>query len=143
MSRRRKNTLAPENVGAESLTTDFEMARDAFLRDCRIRNLSEHTVKYYRNELNALQKLLERQGVNTDPTKFTSRMIKENVILRMMDDGRKETAINARIRAMRSFFNFLEHRIVQNPMDVLNVCQKQGLLQQTEMSPVKYRAQAA
>ncbi|GGE25985.1 hypothetical protein GCM10011571_30150 [Marinithermofilum abyssi] len=32
MSRRRKNTLAPENVGAESLTTDFEMARDAFLR---------------------------------------------------------------------------------------------------------------
>jgi integrase/recombinase XerD len=96
MSRRRnklsEEILAAPDVPEQKLARDFDDAVDAFLRDCRIRNLSEHTVKFYRNELNAFRVLLEKQGVDTDPQKIDSRVIKERVILRMMDDVRKETA---------------------------------------------------
>lgn len=135
--KRRRNALSPEelagpDVVAEDLVSDFDIARDAFLRDCRIRNLSEHTVIFYRNELNALRQTLEKQNIDTNPQKITARIIKENVILYMMDEGRKGTAINARLRAARAFFNFLERErmIVVNPMkEVSLVRQKRSVIE--------------
>ncbi|MBA4542064.1 tyrosine-type recombinase/integrase [Thermoactinomyces daqus] len=135
--KRRRNALTPDEVAAPAvveaeLIGDFNAALDAFIRDCRIRNLSEHTIRFYRNELNTLRQILEKQGEDTNPQKITSRIIKENVILYMMDEGRKETSINARLRAARAFFNFLERErlIVINPMeDVALVRQKRSVIQ--------------
>lgn len=137
MSRRRSNKLAPEQLATPAVTDaeivdSFEMALDFFLRDCRVRNLSESTVRYYRNELFTFRKILEQQQLDTNPNKITSKVIKENVILAMMDDDRKESAINARLRAVRSFFNFLERErlVVQNPMDSVKlVRQKQPVIE--------------
>lgn len=134
---RRRNKLAPEQLSAPAVTDaeivdSFEMALDFFLRDCRVRNLSESTVRFYRNELNTFRKILEQQRLDTNPNRITSKVIKENVILAMMDDKRKESAINARLRAVRSFFNFLERErmVVLNPMDSVKlVRQKQTVIE--------------
>ncbi|OYD08588.1 tyrosine-type recombinase/integrase [Paludifilum halophilum] len=132
---RRRNRLTmdvnPKQVDAE-LLDDWDLARDSFLRDCRVRNLSEHTVKYYRNELETLRKTLVAGKAPTDPTKIMAEHIKEAVILPMMDAGKKETTINARLRAARSFFNFLEREryIMDNPMaSVQLVRQKRSVVQ--------------
>lgn len=134
---RRRNKLTPEQLATPAVTDaevvdSFEIAFDFFLRDCRVRNLSESTVRYYRNELNTFRKLLEQQRIDTNPNKITAKIIKENIILTMMDDNRKESAINARLRAIRSFFNFLERErmVVQNPMDSVKlVRQKQTVIE--------------
>lgn len=133
MARRRNrltDTALPRQVDAE-LLTDWDVARDAFIRECRIRNLSEHTVKYYRNELESLRKALASNGAPTDPTKVTADDIKEALILPMMDAGKKDTTINARLRAARAFFNFLarERFILDNPMDSVKlVRQKRSVI---------------
>lgn len=113
MARRRSNKLITDDLtekrqapiyGAE----DFDLALHLFMRDCKVRNLSEHTLKYYRNELPAFRKMLDNQHNNTEPTKITTSILKENVILYMMDQlGLKDVSINSRLRAIRPFFNFL------------------------------------
>lgn len=120
--RRRKLTDAEMEVPhaiEEEIVDDFDIALHLFLRHCKAKNLSEHTITYYRNELTSFRKLLEEQAVTTNPNRITGKIVKENVIMRMMDEGRKESAINARLRAIRAFFNFLysEHYISDNPAD--------------------------
>ena len=47
-----------ERVEAE----DFDVSISVFLRNCRIKNLSEYTMRYYKNELIGTLRLLEMQG---------------------------------------------------------------------------------
>jgi integrase/recombinase XerD len=103
---------------------DFETALHLFLRDCKIRNLSEHTLKYYRNELTAFRDILEAQELSTNPSNITLNTIRENVIYYMMETlGSKETSINSRLRAIRAFFNYLakERMISENPAEELSL----------------------
>ncbi len=103
---------------------DFETSLHLFLRDCKIRNLSESSLKYYRNELIAFRGLLEDQDLPTHPSKITIKTIKENVIYYMMETlGRKESSINTRLRAIRAFFNFLyrEGMLEYNPVQELSL----------------------
>lgn len=122
---RRSNVLVPPGAGKEKTPTikveceDFETCLTAFLRDARIRNLSTHTLKYYRNELTALRGILEAQDLPTRPDKVTLDILRENVILYMMEtQRRKETSINTRLRAVRAFFNYLtnEGMLDENPL---------------------------
>jgi integrase/recombinase XerD len=109
-------TESPPKITIEC--EDFEVCLTAFLRDCKIRNLSAHTLKYYRNELIALQGILEAQNLSTRPDRVTIEVIRQNVILYMMEtQGRKETTINTRLRAIRAFFNYLynEGMLENNP----------------------------
>jgi integrase/recombinase XerD len=113
---------------------DFESALYSFLRDCKVRNLSEHTVKYYRNELTGFMRILEQQGVSTVPSKITTNQIKENVILYMMEElGRSEVTINAKLRAVRAFFNFLhkEGIIADNPVDNVSLIKQKKTVIET------------
>ena len=136
--KRRSNRIisddSTQEIAAEPVfeAAELDMAINAFLRDCKIRNLSEYTIDYYRNELHAFRNMLERQGIDTAPARITEKIIRENVILYMMDEGRKETAINARLRALRAFFNFLEREAIlpHNPMEgVRLVRQKRAAIQ--------------
>ena len=124
---RRSNIISTETsanltVAIEEVA-DFDSALHAFLRDCKIRNLSEHTLKYYRNELTTTRDMLERQDVTTKPAKITLKLLQENVILHMMENGAKETSINTRLRAVRAFFNWLEKErmISANPARELSL----------------------
>lgn len=123
---RRSNKIATVNEEQSPVIVeaeDFDAALHLFLRDCKVRNLSEHTLKYYRNELISFRTLLERQDAQTRPSKITLNSIQENVILRMMEDGAKESSINTRLRAIRAFFNWLENQrmIAENPTRELSL----------------------
>jgi integrase/recombinase XerD len=96
----------------------FEELLEIFIEDCELRNLREHTIKYYRSELNAFIKLLKEQEIELRVNEWTGETIKRNVIMYMKEKGLKTVSINSRLRAMRAFFNFLEgqHLIRCNPM---------------------------
>ncbi|MFD0588680.1 tyrosine-type recombinase/integrase [Paenibacillus sp. GCM10027627] len=133
---RRNNRLTPAELspGHKPLyvVDDFESAMHLFLRDCKIRNISAHTITFYRTELIKFMRLLESQDIPTAPEKITSEIIKENIILRMMELGRKETTINCTLRAVRTLFNFLvkESYILRSPMrDMTLVKQKRTIIQ--------------
>jgi integrase/recombinase XerD len=142
---RRKNQLVSEQMNPHQApindVTNFHQALTLFLRECKIRNLSEHTIQYYKNELKAMEKMLEQQNQPTDPAKVTRKMIRENVILYMMETlGRKETAINARLRAVRAFFHFLDKELIifENPMnDIKLIRQKRNVIETFTAEQVK------
>lgn len=120
--RRRTNRLTEAELETphaiqEEIVDDFDHALYIFLRNCKIRNLSEQTITYYKNELTRFRVMLEEQRITTDPSRISAKVVKENVILKMMEEGRRETSINTRLRAIRAFFNFLhrERYIVNNP----------------------------
>ncbi|MGP4061813.1 tyrosine-type recombinase/integrase [Halobacillus sp. H74] len=116
--------LTPKKQAPIFGAEDFDSALHLFLRDCKIRNLSDHTLKYYRNELIGFRNLLEAQKISTNPDKVTLSIIKENVILYMMEVlKRKDVTINSKLRAIRSFYNFLhrESYIINNPVETLSL----------------------
>jgi integrase/recombinase XerD len=130
---RRRNKLSPDVLQSNRIEIDsFEYLYNLFVRDCRIRNLSDHTFKYYKNELQKFLKRLERNQIDTSPASITEEIIKEFVILGMMNEGKKETTINANLRAIKAFFGFLEREgyIVDNPVkNVKLVKQKRTIIQ--------------
>lgn len=106
---RRRNKLSPEVFEKSSVDVDsFEFYYNLFIKECKIKNLSEYTFKYYRNELFKFRKILESENIDTNPSKITEEILKDVVILKMMNEGKKITTINANLRAIRAFFNFLE-----------------------------------
>jgi len=119
---RRKNVLSAEDLAPSAspvyVIDDFESAVDLFIRDGKIRNLSKHTLDFYRRELNVFRIILERQRVSTNPTDITENILKNNVILYLMEEGQKETSINCVLRAVRTLLNFLvkEGYLVESPM---------------------------
>lgn len=111
----------------------FEYYFHLFIRDCKLRNLSEYTLKYYRNELLKFCKRLEKNGIVSAPARITENVIKEIVIICMMDEGLKEATINANLRAIRAFFNFIEREgfIVHNPAKGIKLVKQKKMIIQT------------
>lgn len=44
----------------------FSSAMDLFLKDCEVRNLRPHTIRYYQNEIYASLNQLREQGINAE-----------------------------------------------------------------------------
>jgi len=121
---RRNNELTVEEIKALSGVLPaheytLEELIEIFIDDCSVRNLREHTLKFYRNELATFIRSLEAQGVDLTIANITTEVIKRNVILHMKENGIKPVSINTRLRAIRSFFNFLykQRYIRRNPME--------------------------
>lgn len=112
---------------------DFDSALHMFIRDCKIRNLSEHTTKYYRSELVRFRKTLESQGITSNPREIKRQHIRENLIAYSIDKGLKETSINTRIRAVKAFFNFLEREsyILENPTEDVKLLKEKRTIIET------------
>lgn len=120
---RRKNDLSTDELKQLSgvlPASNFTLAEliEIFLDDCAVRNLREHTVKFYKNELATFIRLLEAQGIELNTDKISAEVIKTNVIKAMQAQGIKPVSINTRLRAVRAFFNFLykQKYIKRNPM---------------------------
>jgi integrase/recombinase XerD len=127
MAKRRSNQLTKQELnkvmGTRELLT-FEEAKELFLKDCSIRNLRDHTLRYYNNELRTFFNILNKQGLDLKPNEVTSTHIKNNVILYMKEQqGLKTVTINTRLRAVRSFFNFLHDNkhTKNNPMETVKL----------------------
>lgn len=84
----------------------FKDCFEKFILDCQIRNLRSHTIQYYTNEMRCFYKYLRELDISLDMKKFTNADLKE-ITLHMLSTDLKVTSINTRLRAIRSFFNFL------------------------------------
>ncbi|MED4267326.1 tyrosine-type recombinase/integrase [Priestia megaterium] len=89
------------------VTTDEE-AFKIFFTDCQLRSLRPHTIKFYREQFHAIK---------VPKVTMTESDIK-TLIMTMQDNGLKASTINTRLRALRSFFNFLykNKHIKKNPI---------------------------
>ncbi|EKN67073.1 site-specific integrase/recombinase [Neobacillus bataviensis LMG 21833] len=125
---RRKNVLDESELKIvrqtkKSYVETFSDAIELFEKNCNLRNLRPHTIKFYKNEISAFLSGLAEQGIDVTklkPTNVTEEHIQENVILFMKNyKGIKPVSINSRLRALRGFFNFLyKHKhIPKNPME--------------------------
>ncbi len=110
MSKRR--TILSEDELRIATKTSYvatdEEALKLFFEDCQLRNLRPHTFKYYRESLKAEGKPM---------VEMTERDMK-NMVINMQNRGLKTTTINTKLRAYRTFFNFLHKNkhIKQNPI---------------------------
>ncbi|WP_331712021.1 site-specific integrase [Bacillus sp. SJS] len=123
MAKRRSNELnIQELITVQSVlptgNLSLSEAVELFIEDCEVRNLREHTIKYYRNEFSAVKALLERQGIELNLSAITPTVITDNVIKAMQGANIKPVSINTRLTALKALFNWLYKRkcIKRNPM---------------------------
>lgn len=92
-----------------------------FIFDCRLRKLSERTIKGYRNNMLRFFRYLEME-YNIKKLNHVKANVIKDYINYLAKLGRKETYINSIIKGMRAFFLYCEKEeyIVKNPMDRIN-----------------------
>ncbi|GAA0840704.1 hypothetical protein GCM10008915_36840 [Bifidobacterium pullorum subsp. gallinarum] len=129
MERKRRVNLAAAGRNNSAIeyppeSTDFEVACQAYLRYCRIRNLTDETLNFYRDTTKELVKQLGALNVERplDVTKdhvLSAIEAKQNEKIKR---GRAETpadaTINKLIRGWRAFFNWMhtEGFVGENPV---------------------------
>lgn len=90
--------------------TDGE-AFENFFRDCFFRNLRPATIDYYKNEFHAAKKFINKALVECEQQDIENLIIESKKLI-------KVTTINTRLRALRSFYNYLyKNKLIDiNPM---------------------------
>ncbi|UZD47661.1 tyrosine-type recombinase/integrase [Peribacillus frigoritolerans] len=88
-----------------------EEAFENFFRDCFLRNLRPATIDYYKNEFHAAKKFINKALVECEQQDIENLIIESKKLI-------KVTTINTRLRALRSFYNYLyKNKLIdKNPM---------------------------
>ncbi|SFS47445.1 tyrosine-type recombinase/integrase [Marininema halotolerans] len=118
MSRKRRvNTIhvGEDTQGGTILSLEaeeFEIALKTFIRNCRIKNLTEESIKYYRQAINKFAQVCGKSR----PVDITQEDV-ENAILNMRSKKLSDSALNSYIRGWRPFFRYLHEQafIPENP----------------------------
>ncbi|WP_416829190.1 site-specific integrase [Ectobacillus polymachus] len=84
----------------------FKQAQKLFEEDCELRNLREHTIRYYRNKLNVTWKMLLEQGLDLPLNKIDTEVIPSHIFMIMKKKELRQVTINTRLRAIRAFSIF-------------------------------------
>lgn len=107
----RRGELNEKELNIIKKKVNDEEAFEKFFRDCYLRNLRPATVEYYKNEFQAFRRRIDKELVECSHKDI------EDFIL-MSKQSIKITTINTRLRALRSFYNFLfkNNLIDKNPM---------------------------
>ncbi|MGG1272521.1 tyrosine-type recombinase/integrase [Priestia aryabhattai] len=107
----RRGELNEKELNIIKKKVNDEEAFEKFFRDCYLRNLRPATVEYYRNEFQAFRRRIDKELVECNHKDI------EDFIL-MSKQSIKITTINTRLRALRSFYNFLfKNKLIdKNPM---------------------------
>ncbi len=109
MARRGELTERELNVIQKKISD--EEAFEKFFKDCYLRNLRPATITYYKNEFNAAIRLLNKPLVECESKDIEDLIMRSKQMVQI-------TTINTRLRALRSFFNYLTKNklIKRNPM---------------------------
>ncbi|MFE4030122.1 tyrosine-type recombinase/integrase [Priestia sp. YIM B13551] len=107
----RRGELNEKELNIIKKKVNDEEAFEKFFRDCYLRNLRPATIEYYKNEFQAFRRRTDKQLVECQQKDI------ENFIL-TSKQSIKITSINTRLRALRSFYNYLSKNklIDKNPM---------------------------
>lgn len=115
MGRRRGELSLEEKILTRIQITDEE-AFGKFEKECHLKNLRPATIQYNRSELSSIQKTMIELNLNKQMVELTNNDV-EQIILHLKEQI-KTVNINTRLRALKSFFNFLDKKnlIIKNPI---------------------------
>ncbi|MFJ7508887.1 tyrosine-type recombinase/integrase [Peribacillus simplex] len=107
----RRGDLSKEELKIIIKRINDEEAFEVFYRDCYLRNLRPATIDYYKNEFHAAKKFINKTLVECEQQDIENLIIESKKLI-------KVTTINTRLRALRSFYNFLykNKHLETNPM---------------------------
>ncbi|MEH7563699.1 tyrosine-type recombinase/integrase [Priestia megaterium] len=107
----RRGELNEKELNIIKKKVNDEEAFEKFFRDCYLRNLRPATIEYYKNEFQAFRRRIDKELMECN-----HKDIEEFIL--MSKQSIKITTINTRLRALRSFYNFLfkNKLLVNNPM---------------------------
>lgn len=77
---------------------------DKFIVHCKVKNLSDMTIRYYKDEYGFFTTYLENKDIYLE--NINKKMI-DNYVLYMRSQGLRDTTINTRIRSIRAILYFL------------------------------------
>ena len=128
ISKRRKSVLTkiPSETRRKSddgvKAVAYDEAFEEFLRNCRIKGLSIHTVNYYVKELKQVRMGLVASGIAVENVRQINKSHIERLIEYYQSLNRAHTTINSRLRAGRSFFEFCiaNKYAEENPFDAVD-----------------------
>lgn len=108
---KRRGELTDEELNIIKKKISDEEAYEKFFKDCYLRNLRPATIGYYKNEFHGAKKIVNKQLVEWEQKDVEDLILKSKQLM-------KVTTINTRLRALRSFYNFLDKNklIDKNPM---------------------------
>ena len=86
--------------------TSPEDAKKAFLRHCRVKNLSPKSIQYYEEDITFFFNHVENISFVDEIT----LEVFEDFIGQQLDEGKKVSSLNTRIRGLRVFLNFCAER---------------------------------
>ena len=104
--------------------------KNEFELDCRVRKLSERTIKNYRMLLSIWVRY-EREIYKNDVMEQVTSSHVKNYILYLINDGKKPQYVNDNLKVLKVFFKYAleEGHIVRNPTErVHNVKQPKVLI---------------
>ena len=91
----------------------LQEATNIFLQHCRIKNLSPRTLKYYEEDLNYFFSRIRVKYVDE-----ITLEVYEAFLSGELEEGKKITSLNSRIRGLRVFFKFCADREYLEPFTV-------------------------
>ncbi|HDX9625823.1 TPA: tyrosine-type recombinase/integrase [Bacillus anthracis] len=108
---KRRGELTDEELKIIKKKFSDEEAYEKFFKDCYLKNLRPATIGYYKNEFHGAKKIINKQLVEWEQKDIEDLILKSKQLM-------KVTTINTRLRALRSFYNFLDKNklIDKNPM---------------------------
>lgn len=93
--------------------TPLKEAQSAFYKHCRLKNLTEQTLRYYEEDLSYFRSIISVKYADE-----ITQEVFEAFLLQELDAGKKVTSLNSRIRGLRVFFNFCTEREYMKPISV-------------------------
>lgn len=108
---RRRGELSEVELSVVKRKITDEEVFKKFYKDCHLRNLRPATIQYYKDALHAAKKIVNKEFVEWERKDIETLITRSKQIM-------KVTTINTRLRALRSFYNFLERNNLkqENPM---------------------------
>lgn len=103
---KRRTTIENEIAGRSERLT-WEDAVGQFIDSLKIRGLAYHTMRWHKENLQAVSKILKGLEFATEPAMVTEKMIRE-AVLKMVDGGLSSTTINHRVRSLKQFYQYLK-----------------------------------
>lgn len=83
----------------------LQEATDRFIKHCKVKNLREQTIAYYVEDCNYFAAHTEAEYID----EVTYELL-EDFVFQEIENGKKVSSLNTRIRGLRVFFNFCADR---------------------------------
>lgn len=103
----KRRTTVDLDVNDNSVVLTWDESVKQFLDGLKIKGLAYHTIRWHKENLVAVEKVLKELAFNTEPNNLTDNMFK-TVVLNMVDKGLSPTTINHRMRSTKQLFKYLE-----------------------------------